>query len=469
MRHLSITATTALVLFAFCITTPQIFAGEGGLSATTIEQIKSSHHMDAHAKAMYNAITNNDINGLALNRDLLRQNNEVFSHKIKAKGITNQKSSGRCWLFAGLNIMRPAVIEKYKLGSFEFSQPYLQFWDKMEKANCFLEYIIEYRDRDPLDREMEILLRGPIGDGGWWKYVVDLIGKYGVVPKEVMPETASSENTGMMNKLIARKLRMDAVQLRNMSEQGSSVADLRSKKAEMLAGVYDMLALNLGEPPSDFPWRFEDRDSVVSESRMYTPQKFYKEFVGVDLNEYVNIFNDPTKDYGKHYLISMSRNMYDAADINFANVEIKILKDAALQSVLADEPVWFACDVGKDQDREHGIMAMDIYEYEPIYGTGFSMTKSDRALYRESAPNHAMVFVGVDVKDDQPVKWLVENSWGTEKGSGGYWTLYDSWFDNHVYNVIVKKEYAPKDVLKIYEQDPIVLPPWDPMYSLIKE
>ena len=443
-------------------------AAEGGLSGDMIEEIRSSLDMDNHTRAMYNAITNNDINKLALNRDILREHNEVFSHKIKAKGICNQKSSGRCWLFAGLNIMRPAVIEKYKLGSFEFSQNYLAFWDKMEKANCFLEQMIDLRDRDLLDRELEILLRSPFGDGGWWKYVVDLIEKYGVVPKEVMPETNSSGSTGMMNRLITRTLRADAVRLRKMDQDGVALDELRSAKKEMLAQVYRMLAMNLGEPPTEFPWRFEDRDSVVSELEVYTPRQFYEEFVGVDLSEYVSIFNDPTKDYGKHYRIRLSRNMYDKDDINFANAMIDVLREVAMTSVLADEPVWFACDVGKDQSREHGIMAVSIFDYDAIYETDMTMSKAERSLFRESSPNHAMVFVAVDVKDDKPVKWLVENSWGASKGTDGYWTLYDTWFDEYVYNVIVKREFVSDDILSIYDQDPVILPPWDPMYELVR-
>ncbi len=460
--------TIWVVLFGLVGFTSFAQAGDGGLSSDMIDNIRSSLNMDNHTRAMYNAITNNDINKLALNREVLREHNDVFSHKIKTKGISNQKSSGRCWLFAGLNILRPAVIEKYKLDGFEFSQSYLAFWDKMEKANCFLEQVIEMSDRDLMDREVEILLSSPIGDGGWWKYVVDLIEKYGAVPKEIMPETHSSSNTGMMNVLLTRKLRLGAVRLRKMYADGATLDELRSEKDTLLTQVYRMLAINLGEPPTEFPWRFENRDSVVSKLKYYTPKQFYDEFVGVDLNEYVNIFNDPAKDYGKHYSIRLSRNMYDKADIDFANTTIDVLKETAMKSVLADEPVWFACDVGKDQSREHGIMAVGIYDYDDIYETDMKMSKAERALYRESAPNHAMVFVGVDIKDDKPVKWLVENSWGTDSGDSGYWTLYDTWFDEYVYNVIVKREFVPDEVLSIYDQDPIIRPPWDPMYKMVK-
>lgn len=445
-----------------------IKAGEGGLNKTIITKIRSSFKMDPQLMAMYNAITNNDINDLALNRDLIRNNNELFSHKIKTKGITNQKSSGRCWLFAGLNIMRPAVIQKHKLNKFEFSQPYLQFWDKMEKANNFLEYMIQFRDKDPLDREMEILLRDPIPDGGWWKYVVSLIEKYGVVPIDIMPETKSSENTGMMNKLLARKLRADAIKIRKLGGEGASVEKLKEEKEKMLTEIYKMLAMNIGEPPVEFEWRYEDKDSTVSEVKTYTPGSFYTEFVNIDLNQYVSVFSDPTKEYGKHYALSLSRNMFDGEDIHYANVEIGQLKEMAKKSILHDEPVWFACDVGKDQSRDLGIMAMDLFDYGAIYNVDMGLSKSEMALFRESAPNHAMVFVGIDIKDDKPVKWRVENSWGKDKGNDGYWTLYDSWFDNHVYNVIVLKKYVPEEILEIYKQDPVILPPWDPMYSLYR-
>jgi bleomycin hydrolase len=444
------------------------FAEDGALSSELLGEIKSSLKIDSHSRAIYNAITNNDLNQLALSRDLLRQHNELFSHKIKAKGITNQKSSGRCWLFAGLNLMRPIVIEKHDLGSFEFSQNYLAFWDKMEKANSFLERMIEFRDRDLLDREMEIFLRDPIPDGGWWEYVVALIKKYGVVPKDIMPETNSSENTGMMNRLIGRRLRADAISIREMGGNGVSIDSLRAEKRKMLGEVYRMLVLNLGEPPAEFQWRYEEKDSTVAASKTYTPQSFFNEFVAIDLDNYVSIFNDPAKELGNHYQIKYSKNMFDGEDIDYVTVESSTLKEMAMKSVLADEPVWFACDVGKDQDGNHGIMAMDIFDYGSIYDIDFEMNKASRTLYRESTPNHAMVFVGVDIKDDKPVKWLVENSWGSERGSSGYWTLYDSWFDNHVFEVIVKKQYVSKEILNILDQPAVLIPPWDPMFEMMR-
>jgi bleomycin hydrolase len=456
-------ALLAVSLIASCV-----FAEAGALSEEAIKKIRGSFKMDAHTRAMYNSITNNDITSLAVNRDILREHNDLFSHKIKTKGVTNQKSSGRCWLFAGLNILRPIVIEKHKLKEFELSQSYLAFWDKLEKANCFLENIIEFRDRDILDREMEFLLRTPIPDGGYWENVVNLVEKYGAVPQEIMPETNSSGNTALMNALVSVKLRADAVKLRQMSKEKKSVKKLRAEKAKMLGEVYKMLAMNLGEPPRKFEWRFEDANSVVSEVKSYTPKSFFEEVVGVDMRAYVDVFNDPSKEYGKHYQIRLTRNIRDGDDAHFANVEVQALKDIAAKAVLADEPVWFACDVGKDQSKEHGIMAIGMFDYDSIYQTDMSMSKAERSLFRESVPNHAMVFVGVDIEGDKPAKWLVENSWGKEKGNEGLWTLYDTWFDKNVYSVIVKKKYVPEEVLKIFEQPAIKLPPWDPAYSFVQ-
>lgn len=443
MRHQSKLKIVFVAELTLILSASSLFADEGALTTETIDQIRTSFKMDYHTRAMYNSITNNDINSLALNREILRQHNEIFSHKIETKGITDQKKSGRCWLFAGLNIMRPVVMEKYNLESFEFSQNYLAFWDKIEKANCFLERIIKFRDRDILDREMEIILRKPIPDGGYWESVVNLIEKYGVVPKDIMPETNSSENTSLMNTLLSQKLRADAVRLRKMHQGNKSVEKLLTEKTKMLADTYKMLIMNLGEPPDEFQWRFEDANSVVSEMRTYTPKSFYEEFVGVDLRQYVDIFNDPSKQYSRHYQLSLSKNVYDGDDVHFANIILKTLKDIAAKSVLDDEPVWFACDVGKDQSKEHGIMAMDMYDYDSIYQIEMGMTKAQRALYRESVPNHAMALVGIDMQNDKSVKWLVENSWGKEQGSEGYWTLYDTWFDTNVYSIIVKKKYVP--------------------------
>jgi len=412
---------------------------------------------------LMNALTNNDIKKLALNRQMYVAHDNLFNHKIKTKGITNQESSGRCWLFAGLNIMRPKVIEKYKLKEFEFSQSYLFFWDKFEKANTFLELIIETKDRDPLDRELQMILESPFSDGGLWIYVVELIEKYGVVPKSVMPESEQTSKTGMMDRLISRKLRQDAAILRNMSQNGATLPGLRERKVEMLKEIYRMLALNFGVPPTEFQWRYESKDSVVSEVKTYTPQSFFQEVVDVDLRDYVPIYNHPVRPYNKLYQMRLARNIYDRQDNVFINLDPEQMREFALNQLLDNQPVYFTCDVSKEDSYEHGIMSPKIYDFESLYGVDFSMSKADKFRYRESYSTHAMVFVGVDTLNGKPTKWLVENSWGEKKGDKGYWTMYDEWFDEYVYKVIINKKHLPKRVLDILKTEPIVLPPWDPM------
>jgi len=436
---------------------------EGALTPDVIGEVRQSFKMDATTRALMNALTNNEIKKLALNRQMYVAHDNLFNHKIKTKGITNQKSSGRCWLFAGLNIMRPQVIEKYKLKEFEFSQSYLFFWDKFEKANTFLELIIETKDRDPLDRELQMILESPFSDGGLWIYVVELIEKYGVVPKSVMPESEQTSNTGMMDRLISRKLRQDGAILREMSQNGAMLPELRERKVEMLKEIYRMLALNFGVPPTEFQWRYESKDSVVHEVKTYTPQSFFKEVVDVDLRNYIPIYNHPVRPYNKLYQMHLARNIYDRPDNVFINLDPEQMREFALKQLLDNQPVYFACDVGKENNSEYGIMAPEIYDYETFYGMDFSMSKADKFRYRESHSTHAMVFVGVDTLDGKPTKWLVENSWGDKKGDKGYWTMYDDWFDEYVYKVIINKKHLTKRVLDILKTEPIELPPWDPM------
>ena len=360
----------------------------------------------------------------------------------------------------------------------------------MEKSNTFLEFVIELRDRDTFDRELTEILRHPIGDGGYWAYTVELIKKYGLVPKEIMPETNSSGSTGEMNNILQRKLRAGAAAIRRMNQAGKSVNDLRTEKEKILADIYKILVVNLGEPPTEFEWRYEIRDTTKTDTGdstetadstananidnrlivtgIYTPKKFFEEVVGVDLDQYVNIFDNPTRDYYNHFVAARAREMYDGKDLEYVSVPIENLKAIALKSLLNNDPVLFACDVGKDQDREDGIMAMNMYDYGSVFNTDLSMSKADMCNYYESTSNHMMLFIGVDVRDGKAVKWQVENSWGDKNGSGGYWAMYDDWFDAYVYSVIVKKEYVPEEILKLYDKKPITLPVWDPNTAMIR-
>ncbi len=456
----SIYATAISIL----IVTAGLVSGQNPteLSGEILSRLQQSVKDDASTRMLINAITNNEINNLVLNREVINRHNEVFNLQTEAKGITDQKSTGRCWMFAGLNIMRPAVMKKYNLSEFEFSQSYLFFWDKLEKANMFLEAMIAMRNRAVDDRELQILIADPVPDGGWWNYVVSLIQKYGVVPQDVFPETQNSSSSGRMNKAIGTLVRQYAAELRKMAEAGKDENSLRGRKIEMLKTVYRMLVLHLGIPPEKFVWRFQDGDKKIVE-QTHTPGSFYSEVVAFDLKQYVSVFDYPVHPYAQRYQIDYCRNMWDMADMDFINLSIDSLKSLALRSLQAGEPVWFAADVGWQMEGKLGIMATDIYDYAALYGVPFSINKADRLSYRATSPNHAMVFIAADVKESKTAKWRVENSWGTDKGSKGYWTMYDGWFDAYVFTVIINKKFLSGDVIKLLDMKPERLPAWDPM------
>lgn len=447
----------------------------GALTPELLANLRDGYEMDAGDRARHNAVTNTEINKLALNREIVAGEDGHFSHKIKTKGITNQKSSGRCWMFAGFNVMRPKVINELGLDGFEFSNAYLQFWDKMEKSNLYLEDIIELRDVDRLDREWLLVNEWLVGDGGWWNYVTGLISKYGAVPSSVMPETHSSENTSTMNKVLARLLHSQAAALIKAGEAGSGEKALRTMKEKSLKEIYRFLAINLGEPPTEFEWRYQVKskdgkedetvevaDKNLTSARSYTPQSFYKEFVGVDLNEFVCLYNDPSQEMNAHYRFHRARNIAGEDDMNFVNIEVSQMKEIAVKSVLANQAMWFAVNMSEDQSREHGMMEVDLYDYETLFDVKLDLSKAERSRFGAGASNHAMVLTGVDLKEGKPTKWLVENSWGDEKGNKGRWTLYDDWFTEHVYTIIVHRKHVPKETLAIFDQAAKVLPAWYP-------
>jgi bleomycin hydrolase len=474
------------------------FAQEGALTPALIQEFRGGCGMDAHTRAMRNALTAVSIRDIAENRAIVADHNNTFSHKIKTKGISNQKASGRCWMFAGCNLLKQALQNKLDLDEFEFSQIYLQFWDKLEKANKFLECMITFRDRDLMDRDVVFLLQDPCPDGGYWESFADLAGKYGVVPKEVMAETASSENTGMMNRLLARALRRQATELREIYRQTRSVEKMRAAKEKMLGEIYRVLVLNLGEPPREFTWRYKPREKDKDKDkenqdgdkkeeeeadgskdkksedyqveqkwsalRTFTPKSFYDEFVGLDLRQYVNIADDPIRPKGKHYEIDLTNSVHEGRNSNYANVDIQVLRDAVIKALKDNKAVCFDADVSPDQDGSKGIMARNLYDYESVYDIALGLNKAQRLLYRDSTVNHGMTFIGVDLRDDRPVKWLVENSWGSDRGHSGLWTMYDGWFEDNVYKVMVHRDYVPAEVRQILEQPALKLPVWDPMW-----
>lgn len=440
-----------------------------GISQAQLEEFRSAFHQLPNHKTSMNAIKKNGIQAVAVNEDSLVNLQYTFSNEIKTGEITNQKQSGRCWMFAGLNTLRTKVSEKCNLESFELSQSYQMFWDKFEKANYFLESILSTLDEETDSRLVAWLLAGPVQDGGQWDMFVNLVNRYGVVPKYVMPETFHSSQSSAMNRLLTVKLREDAAKLRADFAQGARNADsLRAQKQAMLQDIYSMLCHFLGEPPVEFDFEYRDKDDNFHRDAKLTPAQFYEKYVGVDLNQFISVINAPTKDkpFGKTYTVRYLGNVLGGKDILYLNVDIDELRGLALKQLEDDRLVWFGCDVGQMLEKDAGIMDTALYDYEAALGVPFHMTKAERLDYGESLMTHAMVFKGVNLVDGKPNRWKVENSWGTDRGNKGFFVMSDAWFSEFMYQIVIDKKYLPTHLQQALAQKPIELQPWDPMGSL---
>lgn len=439
---------------------------KGEISDEVLKTVKSSFKNTPTDVALLNAISHNDIKKLAQTRESDGAENHFFSNKVKVNGITNQNSSGRCWLYTGLNTIRPLVQEKYNLGNFEFSQTYNFFWDQFEKANLFLELAKATASKPMDDREVEWLFKNAIGDGGQWTTFADNIMKYGLVPAEAMPDTYQSEKTSMMSKLIRRKLREDGLKMRALAKNKMSEEAKEKVKIEMLTEIYRILVLSLGEPPVEFDWQFKDKDGKISEAKKYTPKEYYNELVGVDLTQYVMFMNDPVKEYNKLYEVQYDRNLFEGGNWKYINLPNDKIKEFASKSIIGNEAMYFSCDVGKQLNVVSGVLDLDNYNYEDLMGVDFSMDKKQRIETFESGSSHGMALVGVNILPDGSIdKWLLENSWGATKGHKGYLTMTDRWFDEYMFRLVIHKRFIDEKTLKILKQKPMLLPPWDPMFA----
>ena len=420
-----------------------------------------------------NASIRNEVIELTMDWEHFRKIDHSFSDIVSGEmPATNQKSSGRCWGFAGLNLFRIYLGRKHNLKDFQFSQSYFMFWDKLEKSNYFLESILKTTDLHWSSRLVMHLLDNPIQDGGQWDMWVNLINKYGVVPQSEMPESYSSSKSMRMNRMITRKLREFAKQLRESSQKSLSDSQLQSMKTDMLEEIYQMLTIHLGTPPSSFDWQIRDKKKKFSKFKNLTPQLFYKDHVGLILDEYVCLINCPMsdKEYNKVYTVEMLGNVVEGHSIRYLNVESNAMKQAAINSLKNGDPVWFGCDVSKHFHRDLGVMDIDLFDFDSFYSTTFGMDKAARLEYGDSQMTHAMLFTGVDLDSKgKPTKWRVENSWGDKGGDKGYHIMTDKWFDNYNYEVVVHKSCLPDDLVEIFEtSEAISLKPWDPMGALAK-
>ncbi|MHC1786093.1 MAG: aminopeptidase C [Christensenellales bacterium] len=439
------------------------------ISEATLKRWRRQMLADPAQQVAMNAVTANGIVKSGTDVEALKRNVHEYALSLKSGDITQQLHSGRCWMFAALNTMRYDIMKKLNLETYELSQVYPLFWDKLEKSNYFLENILETLDELTGSREIAFLLSAPLGDGGQFDMFVGLVEKYGVVPKAAMPETACSANTNEMDKYLTLKLREFAMRLRADHRKGESLASLRAQKEGMLGVIYRMLTISLGFPPEKVDMLARDKDNKVIREEGLTPQAFYRKYVGWDLKDYVSLINAPTDDkpYHKAYTVRFLGSVHEARPVRYLNLPVEDLKAAAIRQLQAGEPVWFGCDVGQSLLRDNGVMDTASLAVDRLFGTSFPLTKGERLDYGESLMTHAMVLLGVHLDEaGKPVRWRVENSWGKDSGKDGYYLMSDDWFSQYTYQVVVNRKYLSEAQLAQYAGKLTTLQPWDPMGSL---
>lgn len=458
-------------LFTLILAAPALLAGaqtgKGGISAEDLKQIQKAQPNAASEKALRNALSGNAIDKLAIPMSQASTGDTHFSHKVNSKGITDQQSSGRCWLFSGLNVMRAKMIAHYGMGDFQFSQSYCFFYDQLEKANLFLQSAIDLANRPMDDKTVDWLFHNPLSDGGTFCGVQDIVTKYGLVPAEIMPESYCANNTSRMASLISLKLREYGLELRSMVAKKEKAGKMAQRKNEMLATVYHILSICLGEPPTEFTWTRKDASGNPVDTRTYTPKSFYKEYIGADLKgNYVMLMNDPSRPYHKTYTIDLDRHSYDGEQWTYINLPIEEIKAAAIASIKDSTMMYFSCDVGKFLNAKTGVLSLDNYDYASLFNTTFPMNKADRIRTYASASSHAMTLMAVDLdKDGKSKKWMVENSWGPSHGYRGHLIMTDQWFDEYMFRLVVERRFLPAATLELLKQKPTQLPAWDPLFQ----
>ena len=433
------------------------------------DKLYAAYEANPKFAAMENAISHNGLLASLEKRSAAVENTPIFSLDLTKDKVSDQKASGRCWMFAALNTFRHKMIAGFQLEDFELSQAHTFFWDKYEKSNWFLEQVLATADQELTSRKVKFLLDTPQQDGGQWDMVVALFEKYGVVPKSVYPESISSSNSRELNQILNKLLRQDAQILRELAAKGAESAELQAKKEELLQEVFNFLAMNLGLPPRQFDFSYRDKDNNFHSESGLTPQVFFKKYVDLKLDDYVSIINAPTADkpYGQSYTVEMLGNVVGSKPVRYLNVEMDRLKELAIAQMQAGETVWFGSDVGQSSNRKAGIMADGMYDFTSSMDIQLTQDKAGRLDYSESLMTHAMVLTGVDLDENgKAKKWKVENSWGEKVGDKGYFVASDSWMDEYTYQIVVRKEFLTEAELAAYEAEPIVLAPWDPMGAL---
>ena len=432
-----------------------------------IDDIKKYHKSlkeVPNSKIIKNSVMNNGINNTCKNNKVIASKlARNFSIEIKTGDVSNQKKSGRCWLFATLNTLKHEFQEQHNVKDFEFSQNYLSFFDRFEKANAFYNFIIETAEEDIDSRKIQWLFKHCDVDGGQWDNSAALIKKYGLVPKYVMDETAASNDTKEFTQILGLKLRKDAMKLRKMIASGKDMDKVEEAVEKMLDEVYRMCAYAFGEPPKEFDFEYRNDKGIYHQDLNLTPLKFYEEYIEKDLNEYVVIINSPEKEFNKLYYIPLEKNVIGGQDVTFLNLEQKEFKDILLKQIKDMEVTWFGADVLQGMSRDEGLLESKLYNYKDLFDIDFKMSKTDRLKYYEAVTAHAMTITGVNLVEEQPNRWKVENSWGEKPGDKGYFVMSDRWLEDYVYHIVINKKHLTAQQLEILNTDKVELTPWDSM------
>ena len=439
------------------------------LTSADLDRLRKEFAADPTAKLLQNALTTSKLEEVALDHDIVMSTDHTMSHQLDDWKVTNQKQSGRCWLFAGLNLFRTGAAQRLGVKDFEFSQNHAMFFDKLERANYFLQAVADTADRPVDDRSVSFLLEDCMNDGGQWNMFVAVIRKHGVVPKSAMPETISSSATRTMNSSLRQILHTAARNVRAAAPE-----DRTAIVETTLATVWRALCLHLGTPPERFFWQWTDQDRQFHRDGWLTPQEFQQRYFAIDAEELVCLVNDPrpTSPYGRTYTVDLLGNVVDAPPVVYLNVEIDTMKRIAAEMITQGTPVWFGCDVGQQMDRSRGLWDARLHDLETVYATALDLDKAARLEYHQTLMTHAMLFTGVDLVDGEdgprPRKWRVENSWGDENADKGFYTMNDSWFDEYVFEIAAPRSLLPAELLAALDQEPTVLPAWDPMGALAR-
>ena len=461
----------SIILSTVLAAASSMAVAQTGITQDVIQKLQSSYTETVADKAIRRALSQNSIASLTSSANGITEIGTDFSDIVPTKGITNQQSSGRCWLFTGLNVLRAKAITRWNLPGLELSQNYLFFYDQLEKANLFLQGVVDTRKQTFDDRMVDWLFQNPLSDGGTFCGVADLVQKYGFMPKEAFPETYQSSNTSGFTSVMKTKLREMGLELRTLGENKKTTEkQLQDKKVEMLGTIYRMLTLAYGVPPTEFSWTQRDAKGKEVSTETYTPMSFYQKYWdGEDLyDNYIMVMNDPLREYYKVYQIEYDRHTYDGHDWVYLNLPVEDIKPMAIASIKDSTAMYFSCDVGKFLNRQNGSLTLSNFDYESLFGITLGMDKKQRVQTHASGSSHAMTMIAVDIDKEtgKTKKWMVENSWGATSGYKGNLVMTDEWFDNYMFRLVINKKYADKKYLEMLNQKPILLPAWDPMFMM---